>query len=736
MSNVEALGTAAKQRTNFLRLLFGDHEGYIRVAKRTPSAKPGESGTFEERFFRYPEDLNKLLQAVALWETSSDVYFAPMLFERRLAKKEGVAYTPCVWADLDDCPPDLLKVEPTFVLQTSPDRYQALWLLSEEVSPGEAELLSKRVAYAHADDGADKSGWDLTQLLRFPWTHNFKYGNVSQVLLAEANNCTAAPVDFETAYPDVSGLADWRLEFPQELDGVTGEEVMARYKDQLATTAWILWGRVPEGTWSESLFKLMMCCFEAEMSPEETFLVARSSACNKFARDGRGDKPLWDDVCRAYAQHQENQSFVPKARALRLPDLLTDQERADAANQVSFVEEYIEWAKGLGDAAPQYHEAGAFVALSSVIAGPVRLPTSFGDIKPNLWFMILADTTLTRKTTAMDIAMDLVADVVPDAILATDGSIEGLFSSLSGRPGRPSIFLRDEFSGLIKQFTTKDYYAGMAETLTKLYDGKFQKRILRRETIEVKDPVLIMFAGGIREALLSLLTHEHVASGFLPRFIFITADSDVTRLRPLGPPSEQTLGRRDYLRTRLAAMHAHYTAEKAFKLGETVITNTSPEWKASLTPEAWARYNRYETIMLQSGLDSPYRDIFTPCFDRLSKSGLKVATLLAATRLGNRVVVEEQDIIKAFYYVERWREHTVAILSGIGRSQQESMIMRVMAYVQARPIGVYRSEVMNALKLTAKEADMIFTTLQQRGLVTRKKQGRGEMLIPIMEGTV
>src|SRR6185295_16082845 len=165
----------------------------------------------------------------------------------------------------------------------------------------------------------------------------------------------------------------------------------------------------------------------------------------------------------------------------------------------------------LGDAAWQYHQAGAFVALSSLLAGSVRLPTSFGTVIPNLWFMILADTTLTRKSTAMDLVMDLLLEIDTDCVLATDGSIEGLMTSLSMRPGRASIFLRDEFSGLLDAMVRKDYYAGMAETFTKLYDGKFQKRILRKDIIEVKDPVLIFFAGGIKNKTMSLVTHEQVS---------------------------------------------------------------------------------------------------------------------------------------------------------------------------------------------------------------------------------
>src|SRR5579862_7181105 len=102
------------------------------------------------------------------------------------------------------------------------------------------------------------------------------------------------------------------------------------------------------------------------------------------------------------------------------------------------------------------------------MSGSIQLPTSYGLIIPNLWFLLLADTTLTRKSTALDLAVDMLTEVDPSLIMATDGSIEGMFTALSLRPGQPSIFLRDEFSGLIEMMTKRDYYAGMGEALTKM----------------------------------------------------------------------------------------------------------------------------------------------------------------------------------------------------------------------------------------------------------------------------
>lgn len=331
----------------------------------------------------------------------------------------------------------------------------------------------------------------------------------------------------------------------------------------------------------------------------------------------------------------------------------------------------------------------------------------------------------------MDMTMDILLEVDPDAILATDGSIEGLFTSLSLRPGRPSIFLRDEFSGLLEQMGKRDYYAGMAETLTKLYDGKYQKRVLRKEIIEVRDPVLILFAGGIKSRILTLLTHEHVASGFLPRFIFVTAESDVTSLKPLGPPTFSSTGRRNELLKEFQGMHNHYRTQTITKIEgrELAIDKT---WDAEMTPDAWARYNKFEADLLNNSLESMQKDLVTPTYDRLSKSGLKAATLLAAARKREeKVVIEEQDLVRAFGYVEQWRMDAVTVISNIGKSVLEKQLELVLRAIENTP-GVTRSEIMRNYHLTSRDLNLVFDTLELRDLISRQKSGRGERLYPTM----
>jgi hypothetical protein len=78
----------------------------------------------------------------------------------------------CLWADGDGAtiPPSVPP--PSAVVETSPGRHHYYWRLTEPCPPAQAEQLNHRIAYAL---GADKSGWDLTQLLRVPGTPNQKY---------------------------------------------------------------------------------------------------------------------------------------------------------------------------------------------------------------------------------------------------------------------------------------------------------------------------------------------------------------------------------------------------------------------------------------------------------------------------------------------------------------------------------------------------------------------------------
>lgn len=708
-----------KPRETFFRLIFGAAEtynGYICIAYKDPNNRD-----MRQEFFQFPRDLDRMLRSITLnaKEGGRHVYFCPQLFKSPQRTKENVLVCPTVWADLDTCDPAFLLVRPTVIVQSSPGRWQSLWVMDYAVQANIAENISRKIAYYHADQGADTGGWDISQLLRVPYTANVKpqYSSDSGhpiVTIIEANRNLFRIEDFD-AYPEIKATEFVKEAMP-EFDNEEPTDILQKFRSTLNPKAFELFSNEPQEDWSTKLWHLIQLCVEAGLARHQTFTVAKLAKCNKYDRDGRTDNDLWREVLRGYVKHLEITLSIPSADT-SLPELMTENEIEIVQERETFLERYIKWATDLTDAAPQYHQAGALTLLSSLTSSYVRLDTSAGLIYPNLWFMVLADTTLTRKTTGMKIAINMLSEVDDQVFFATDGSMEGILTGLKGRDGKTSLYFRDEITGLIQSMLTKDYMSDMPEVLTKLYDGDSIKRLLRREELIVHKPRFLLLASGIKSKVQSLLSEEHIASGFIPRFVFITAETDINRIRPLGPKVETNLEWKEDIKNELIDIRNHYSQPVPITRAGRVVGSSDPEFSAELTKQAWERYNDFEMTMTKSALDTGLAYL-TPVYDRLAKSVLKVSILIAASRQrGRKIVVELPDILHGIYYCRLWRSYTNEIVNGIGKSPEERMIDKIYVMIKNTPGGIARSQIMNIFKLTNKQAGMIFDTMIQRQLI-------------------
>lgn len=708
----------------FFDRLFGDGTGLFCVAWKAKA-----TGKFQESFLEWPGQKDRIVTILEQVRAANDVYFCPHLFGKRQRIKENVIFTGCLWADLDTCDPETIEPKPPIVLQSSTGRWQAFWPLKEPISPTLAEEYSKRITYKYSDNGADKSGWDLTQLLRVPFTFNYKHGEPFEV---EVVRGSAAKIDLnyvDAANPPIDGqisVGKIAMKVDETLDAT---EIIEQYELALPKEFYPLFELEPDDDWSTTIHRLELYCVEAGMSMEETFTVAKAATCNKYARDNRPDTHLWDEVAKLYTtSNVEVQIWDDRIAVFEAPQLINDDE---IGTQNSFVHDYIAWAAEQSDAAKQYSEAAAFVILSSVLSTSLRLSTSFGSVIPNIWVMIVADTTLTRKTTAMDMAMELLAEVEKDAVLATDGSIEGLMTALSMRNGVPSIYLRDEVTGLLESVMKKDYMSGTLEMFTKLYDGKPQKRLLKKETISVDKPIFLIFAGGIRSKLVSILREEHVFSGFLPRFLFISAESDIDNMRPVGPPTLKGLEQRRNLIEQLSTLQDTYCTPELVSLPNSKTqVQTQPTITAVLDEAAWERYNIIERELLALGLRSPNPAVYTPTFDRMAKTLLKLAMLLAACRqqpVDDSITVTLPDIITAGRYIDSWLPYTMSIIRNLGKTVSMANVEKFVNYIIANP-GASRGTTMRALRLTAQEMDYMQETAERSGYIDVDRKG-GKLIV-------
>ncbi len=718
--------------TDFLDFLYERDEGYVCIATTRP---PARKETFNEKYFDWPKEKSNLMDYIEQVKASHNVYFCVNLLSAPKRRKDNAVPQNLIWADLDTCAPTELDIPPQCVIESSPGRFQAIWRVDSKLDPLVAESYSKKIAYAYADLGADKSGHDLTQLLRVPTTYNYKYqvedtppvylrSLVEELLPTDIFKSLPA-VSTEVEIPDLSVPDLENLPDPQS--------IIYRYQEKLRPTAFArYYSEEPIKDWSKSLWRLITTCFDVGMSADEAFVIAKTSKCNKYERDGRPISHLWREVIKNETEHKDIDVLLEDHRTLVFPALLTAGE--EASLRPTIVDEYMSWATEATDAVPIYHEISCAMLLSMLMSTTLRLHTSNAMVYPNLWALILGESTLTRKSTAMDMVMQFVHDIDRDLIVSSDASAEGLLTALSLRPKMVSIFQRDEVTGFFDAINHKEYLRSMPEIMTKMYDvPKYMPRTLQKNTYVVSEPIFIFFGGGVPDKMYSLAEESYFTSGFLPRFLVVNGEASAETRRPTGPPQQIGTEKRLALLQTFQALYEMYTNQQVtIQLGGQTMVST-PEIEVIFPSALWDRAAEMERVLLSAASNSPEAGKALPTFSRMFISILKMTMLFAAARQEpDELVVkaEIQDLLSAAYYVQRWGKYAVHFIQNSGGTSDETKLRAVYRTIEKHP-GIMRGPLMQRHRLNAREMTAIHDTLSQRLQIHITPKGKGLQYWPL-----
>lgn len=271
------------------------------------------AGYYEGPAFKWPGDRIKILTHMEQHE-EHDLYWCPSLFEYESRRTEYACDERALWADLDSIDPRTFtddEYPATIAWETSPDRYQALWLLSQGDIQGASwpGNENQRLTYYL---GADLGGWDTTQLLRIPgWTnHKLEYHDkVSDTSpkgrLLWTNGRTYLQDDF-TDLPEVresgspNDLTDAVI---QEIEATDHNEVLARVRLKLTQRIRdFIRAREASGDRSNVLWEIERSLADAGCTLAEIVAIVKATAWNKY--EGRADefKRLILEANKALAQ--------------------------------------------------------------------------------------------------------------------------------------------------------------------------------------------------------------------------------------------------------------------------------------------------------------------------------------------------------------------------------------------------------------------------------------------------
>lgn len=231
-----------------------------------------------------------------------DLYFCPNGFTRNKRQRTCAAgKARLLYADLDEIDPYSLEgdLKPQVAWETSPGRFQCMWILDKGLGPRAFERLNKAVTY-HIK--ADKGGWSWTKYLRLPGCVSNKHDEPFTVRLLwgswDATTDTAALRRAVRGALDVSDPASGAIDLPTAM----GPEIARKYWSVLSARGkkLVRAKEVRSGDdRSAKMWDLHMACAEAGMSTGEMVRVVQGCVYNKYRGQRREVRALWTEADKA-----------------------------------------------------------------------------------------------------------------------------------------------------------------------------------------------------------------------------------------------------------------------------------------------------------------------------------------------------------------------------------------------------------------------------------------------------
>ena len=292
---------------------WGRQEGYCFFPKIRGDANDKRERILsysEGRAYLWPHEKDDILQFLEA-NKHHDVYWCPSLFEGPRRVMDLAMDEHCLWADLDEIDPkNIHDYPPTIAWETSPGRFQALWLISGGDIQG-ASWAGRENQCLTYHLGADQSGWDTTQLLRIPgWDNHKPEYRDRQGNPAPGKIITAAGrrylVDEFNDLPDVPSVTTVSEVLESEIDRVDRQAVWGRVRLQVSQRVReFVAATSASGDRSDVLWEIERELADAGCTVPEIIAIVKATVWNKF--EGRSDeiRRLTTEAAKAVAMQPD-----------------------------------------------------------------------------------------------------------------------------------------------------------------------------------------------------------------------------------------------------------------------------------------------------------------------------------------------------------------------------------------------------------------------------------------------
>jgi hypothetical protein len=735
---------------DFLVAILGQMEGRVSLWWRKDYGPKAE--VKYSKWYQYPEELDRMVSD-AESRVDKDVYVTVATYSEDERQPHKTLQANCVWLDADTCDPAHFRVEPSIVVESSPGRWQAYWALSEPVRAAEASVISRKIAYAHRDTGADLSSWPSNKIMRLPGTSNTNWGFPSRVSVVKSTGTVYTIDDLAAAYEDVNpeSPAYRPVEVP-EYEAADFFEAQAKLPADFPLELLTAEPDVgPDGNRSEMRWRLIAELVEAGLNDSEVLAVAwQAPASSKWHEDPRGERGIREEIAKERLRFEAGMGFsippegieqvevkVDKPQSIKRslrPEPVkilssTDRARAQKLWPRTWIGEYEEWMRNsVRVFNGAYHRAAAWSAISALLGDLAFVHDGQRYLPLNIWTWTLGPTT-TGKSEARD-GMQLVVHRAfstsknPD--VGDDSSTTGLLEKLHKMSDQAVLFNSDEADGLIEEMVAQgNWRTGQMSKWTFLYDGKVPPQTRAGNTDgEWSKCCFNMYMAGTEEGVFGVLSRKMFAKGFLTRMCWFVGEQVEVPEELLGfsdsPVEAADTDKVSDWKQRFAQIRQTWGFRSMGKGGHLEVITTSDD-------EA-REFFRSTTAKIQTGPLSkhPNWDIIKPSIIRLSTTMYKMAALLAIS--SGRTTITRDDMLVALYQGEELLGNLVWVANNISDSEHSKSLDKLETYLAGYPTGAASPEIYRAMAgkgYNKRDVDSMVAELVAQRRVRYKRRGEG-----------
>lgn len=670
---------------NFFSTIFGAGVGYAVLST--------DLGAGKDVWFQYPAQLDDMVK----WaedRNQGQVYFSPVLYTDQVRDKAHAKTVSVSYSDSDVFDPHKYRIPPSVTIETAPGRTHNYWLLDGDYNPHVVALVNRRAHWAHKGEGLDSSFGHAAKMLRVPGSTNLnRDGAPVHVLNNTGKVYTLA--ELEAAYP-VDGAPEkvYGTDRPLPTTLPNRMELLANLTDNKFIRNLLFDEPIP-GKRSEMRYKLEGELFRMGYSAEEVLALVWEAPCCKYKQEGRPIGHLWQEIVNAEVDPAnlphvpgaeipsvDGEALVKLLETVEPANFLSDQERNNLS--ATFIDRYTTWATSHTTSPAKYHRSMALIIMSAVYAEYGHIPFDFQKTNLAIWVMPLGNTTVDRKTTALQYGTDFLealetTDYTYD--IGSDVTQQGLNKLLADRANQSSLLHADEVQDVFKEVFSQGYLTGLIGYWTQLYSGKSRGTVRSTgEKLSIKAvPVnFLMYLTGIITHVTDELSIKHFESGFLTRFIYVLVEP-----RPYDPSADllkqSPATNVNYVDSVRNGLITHIAEVRNYWGMRGTRDKTHP---IRFTDEALERLNAFSIQIKRLIMSSPRFETLKGPIERLVITVAKTSALFAMDNKRN--IIELVDVLEAVSLAEEWYDDLIKIAGMISESGWQRDLLKLEHFIAAK----------------------------------------------------